>query len=146
MARSEPASRQTAAVTEPQPRRTHATHASRLEDVGEPPDPRFSLANERTYLAWNRTAMAMVVGGAALTQLPAESDSRAVLRDTVAVVILIVGAALAWTSHRRWYEAERAMRLREPLPIRTPRFLSLAIAFAGVVGLILSIATFISER
>ena len=131
---------------EPAPRRTHATHASKLEEVGEPPDPRFSLANERTYLAWNRTAMAMVVGGAALSQLTSESDARAVLRDSVAVLVLAVGTALAWTSHRRWYEAERAMRLREPLPIRTPRFLSLAIALAGVVGLVLSIAAFISNE
>jgi putative membrane protein len=131
---------------EPQPRRFHPTHPSRLDDVGEAPDPRFSLANERTYLAWNRTALAMVVGGAALTQLPTESDARAVLRDTVAVVILVVGSMLAWTSHRRWYEAERAMRLHEPLPIRTPRFLSVAIAIAGVVGLILSLAAFIGEN
>lgn len=131
---------------EPQPRRLHPTHHSRLEDVGEPPDPRFSLANERTYLAWNRTAMAMVVGGAALSQLPAESDPRAVLRDCVAVVILVVGSLLAWTSHRRWYEAERAMRLREPLPIRTPRFLSLAIALAGIAGLLLSLLASLSDR
>lgn len=130
---------------EPLPRRFHPTHASRLDDVGDAPDPRWSLANERTYLAWNRTAMAMVVGGAALSQLPTESDARAVLRDTVAVVILVVGAVLAWTSHRRWYEAERAMRLREPLPIRTPRFLSVAIALAGVVGLVLSIAAWVSD-
>ena len=131
---------------EPPPRRTHATHASKLEDVGSPPDPRWSLANERTYLAWNRTAMAMVVGGAALSQLSADSDARAVLRDCVAVVILVVGSILAFTSHRRWYDAEKAMRLGEPLPIRTPRFLSVAIAAAGVGGLLLSLAAFIGER
>jgi inner membrane protein YidH len=130
---------------ERQPRRTHATHPSRLEEVGAPPDPRWSLANERTYLAWNRTAMAMVVGGAALSQLSTDSDARAVLRDTIAVVILVVGAILALTSHRRWYEAEKAMRLRQPLPIRTPRFLSLAIAGAAFVGLVFAFAAFVGE-
>ena len=131
---------------EPPPRRTHATHASRLEDVGEPPDPRWSLANERTYLAWNRTAMAMVVGGAALSQLTADSDARAVLRDSIAIVVIVVGGVLAWTSHRRWYEAEKAMRLRQPLPIRTPRFLSLAIAGAAVVGLVLALAAYLGDH
>ena len=131
---------------EPPTRRTHATHASRLEDVGAPPDPRFSLANERTYLAWNRTAMAMVVGGAALLQISTDSDARAVLRDSIALVILVVGGVLAWTSHRRWYEAEKAMRLGQPLPIRTPRFLSFAIAGAAVVGLVFAIAAFLGDR
>ena len=37
--------------------------------VGRDPDPRFTLANERTYLAWNRTALALIGGGLAAGQL-----------------------------------------------------------------------------
>ncbi len=33
------------------------------------PDVRFTYANERTYLAWNRTALALIATGAAATQL-----------------------------------------------------------------------------
>src|SRR5690606_969632 len=33
------------------------------------PDARFTFANERTFLAWNRTALAMVIGGVAIVQL-----------------------------------------------------------------------------
>jgi len=38
-------------------------------DVGDDPDPRFTLANERTLLAWLRTALALVVAGVALVAL-----------------------------------------------------------------------------
>ena len=40
-----------------------------LRDVGEDPDPRFTFANERTFLAWNRTALALIGGGLAAGQL-----------------------------------------------------------------------------
>ena len=33
---------------------------------GEEPDPRFTLANERTFLAWIRTALALVASGIGL--------------------------------------------------------------------------------
>ena len=33
------------------------------------PDVRFTLANERTFLAWNRTALALVVAGLGIVQL-----------------------------------------------------------------------------
>ena len=46
-----------------------------LRDVGEDPDPRFTLANERTFLAWIRTAMALIGGGLAAGQL-LDFDSR----------------------------------------------------------------------
>ena len=41
--------------------RRHRDYA--LQDVGEDPDPRFTFANERTLLAWNRTALALIAAG-----------------------------------------------------------------------------------
>ncbi len=66
---------------------------ARLEDEGETPDYRFSLANERTFLAWIRTALALVGGGFAVDQfLP---DLRWGVRVGMALALLAVGAACA---------------------------------------------------
>jgi putative membrane protein len=103
-----------------------------LREVGEDPDPRFTFANERTFLAWNRTALALIGGGLAAGQL-LEFDSEAV-RLLVALPPIVLGGVLALTSYRRWEANERAMRLREPLPtIGPPRYVPPAIAALAVV-------------
>lgn len=83
-------------------------------DVGEEPDPRFSLANERTFLAWVRTALAMLAGAVALhsLQLPTTSWLRAI----IVVLLLVVGASCTVLAFIRWARVERAMRMRQPLP------------------------------
>jgi putative membrane protein len=103
-----------------------------LRDVGEDPDPRFTFANERTFLAWNRTALALIGGGLAAGQL-LDFDSEFV-RLLVALPPIALGGVLAVTSYRRWDENERAMRLGEPLPaIGPPRFVPPAIAALAIV-------------
>ena len=77
-------------------------------------DARFSLANERTFLAWIRTSLALLAGGVALEalNLPVQSD----LRFAAAVVLVALGVlapALAWIS---WARAERAVRQGTSLP------------------------------
>ena len=86
--------------------------------VGEEPDPRFTLANERTYLAWIRTSLALIGGGLAAGQL-IEFQSE-VARLLVALPPIVLGAALALTSYRRWEANQRALRLGEPLPMGGP--------------------------
>ncbi|BBH16732.1 membrane protein [Nocardioides baekrokdamisoli] len=83
-------------------------------DVGDEPDPRFSLANERTFLAWVRTAMALMAGGLALHSLNVVHTEW--LRTTVALALLLLGAGCTCAAYLRWRKVERAMRLREPLP------------------------------
>jgi putative membrane protein len=83
-------------------------------DAGDEPDPRFSLANERTFLAWVRTALAMLAGGVALHALAVPEDG--FLRGLLVVVLIGIGSLVCLFALVRWARVERAMRLREPLP------------------------------
>ena len=110
-----------------------------LDEVGTDPDPRFTFANERTYLAWNRTALALIGGGLAAGQL-LHFDSRLV-RLIVTIPPIVLGGVLAWTSYSRWYANERAMRLNEPLPnTGPPRLLAAMLAVLALVIAVLVVA------
>ena len=114
-----------------------------LRSVGRDPDPRFTLANERTFLAWNRTAIALIGGGLAAGQL-LDFDSR-VARLLVALPPIALGLVLALTSYRRWEANERALRLDEPLPGSGPPWLLAAgIAVVGVVVLVVLVVDAVS--
>ncbi|MFJ9666041.1 YidH family protein [Streptomyces sp. NPDC101219] len=99
---------------------------------GETPDYRFSLANERTFLAWLRTALALVGGGFAVDQfLP---DLPRPWRTGLALALLAAGALCALRAVNHWVRCERAMRRGEDLPVsRFPALLSLLIAAVAVV-------------
>lgn len=83
---------------------------------GEEPDPRFTLANERTFLAWMRTALAFLAGGIALAALPL-SDMPPEARRAAAVVLLCAGMLVAVGAAVRWLRVERAMRHARALPV-----------------------------
>jgi putative membrane protein len=87
----------------------------RLREVGSEPDYRFSLANERTFLAWIRTALALLAGGIAVVQLAPDLGPRPV-RVVIGVVLIVISGVLAAAAHHRWAEAERAMRTGTALP------------------------------
>ncbi|WP_345697834.1 YidH family protein [Kitasatospora terrestris] len=96
-------------------------------------DYRFSLANERTFLAWIRTALALLAGAIALDQLAPDLGPRPV-RMAVSVVLALGGACLGAASYRRWARVERAMRAGEPLPYtRTMLVLTVCVAVAAVL-------------
>ncbi|MGW0365670.1 YidH family protein [Streptomyces sp. NPDC002990] len=103
----------------------------RLKDEGRTPDYRFSLANERTFLAWIRTALALVGGGFAVDQfLP---DLRWAVRAGMAFALLAVGAACALRAVNHWMRCERAMRRGEDLPLsRFPVVLSAGVGLVAV--------------
>lgn len=105
-------------------------------DAGDEPDPRFSFANERTFLAWIRTALALLAAGAAVEGL--DLPMGPTVQTVLAALLVALGLLCAVASWVRWSRAERAMRTASPLP-------SMGLAaplVAGVVliGLILVVA------
>jgi putative membrane protein len=104
---------------------------SRVQDVGCDPDPRFTFANERTFLAWTRTALALIGGGLAAGQL-LHFHSRA-LRLVVALVPIAAGGILALAAYRRWEASERALRLGKSLPAAPTRTLALLLTAIAVL-------------
>src|SRR3954470_17676948 len=109
-----------------------------LRRIGTDPDPRMTLANERTFLAWNRTALAVVGGGLAPGQLLDFKSE--VVRLAVALPPIVLGGALALGSYRRWEANERALRLGEPLPGGPPRLLSAGLALLALVTIVIVVA------
>lgn len=104
--------------------------------VGATPDYRFSLANERTFLAWIRTGLALIGGGLAVAAFVPELRWPHV-REAVAIALMALGAVVALRAVDHWARSERAMRLGEPLPpSRFPALLSLVVA-VGSIGLVM---------
>ena len=102
--------------------------------VGTDPDYRFTLANERTFLAWIRTALALAAGG--LASVTVLDDFRG--EEVLGIGLLALSFLTALTSYRRWANNERAMRLGTPLPSsRLPLIMSIAVSVVGVVAAVL---------
>ncbi|MRT54540.1 DUF202 domain-containing protein [Enterobacteriaceae bacterium RIT693] len=76
---------------------------------GKSPDYRFSLANERTFLAWIRTALAFMAAAIGIDQLAPEMAPSA-LRELLVAGLGLTAAVLAWYAWQRWARNERAMR------------------------------------
>jgi putative membrane protein len=100
-------------------------------------DYRFSLANERTFLAWNRTALALVAGGLAVVQLLDEVEPAA-LRRALGIPFVVLGGLLAALSYSRWERNERAMRDDRALPRSVlPRLLALGVTIGGALAVVM---------
>nr|WP_088970151.1 DUF202 domain-containing protein [Micromonospora siamensis] len=104
-----------------------------LRSVGSTPDYRFSLANERTFLAWLRTGLALIAGGLAAAQfLPPLPLAH--LREIIAVALLLLGGTVAVRAVDHWARTERAIRLGEELPAsRFPAVLALVVALGALL-------------
>ena len=101
------------------------------------PDVRFSYANERTFLAWNRTSLAMVTAGLAITQLlpPFKVPGG---RRMIGLPLIAMGTMVAVASFFQWQRNERAMRRGEPLPRSVlPAVVAAVVALSAVIALVL---------
>lgn len=98
------------------------------------PDYRFTLANERTFLAWQRTALGLLAAAVALVQLVPELTIPGA-RQVLGVVLAILAILTSGMGLLRWQQADRAMR-RHP----TPGYLAVGLCVVGVVALALVVA------
>lgn len=85
--------------------------------TGSEPDIRFSLANERTFLAWIRTSLAFLAAGIALEALELPIEPR--LRLAAALLFILLGTATPIQAGLGWMRVERAIRTGRPLPAPT---------------------------
>lgn len=106
------------------------------------PDYRFTLANERTLLAWVRTGLALLAGGVALShfdQVRAASD----MFRALAIALVIISMAAVAGGMLRWWQCQQAIGREQPLPVtRLPWMLAAGVLLAG--GMIVGLALFFS--
>jgi putative membrane protein len=110
-----------------------------LREVGNDPDYRFTLANERTFLAWLRTGLALVAGAVALQSLAPQLGPGQVRTGLIAV-LLALATVVTLGAYRRWDRAERALRQDQSLPIGSlPRIVAggVAVVILGAFLLVL---------
>jgi len=99
------------------------------------PDPRFTLANERTFLAWSRTALALVAAGLGIVQLLPPFKGVPLGRHVVGVPLIILGAVLAIAAYWEMTRNQLALRQGAPLPRSVlPRLLAGTIAGVAAIA------------
>ena len=129
----------TAASTMPQPPRTSSASDRSWRPGplrrGTDPDPRFTLANERTFLAWIRTALGIIAAALALETLSGQHFLESTRRLLVCV-LLVFAVLITAAAGFRWFRIEIAMRTNQSLPL--PGIVILTAIF--VVGCALAIA------
>jgi len=105
----------------------------RLESIGNDPDYRFTLANERTFLAWVRTSMALLAAGVAVVSFV---QGLPIARHILGFILIGLGGLVAALSSGHWHHNERAMRLGRSLPYSPiPRLVATALALTSIVAL-----------
>lgn len=109
--------------------------------VEEPePDYRFTFANERTFLAWQRTALGLLAAAVALVQLVPELAIPGARRG-LGVGLAVLAILTSGLGLLRWRQADRAMRRGEPLPRHpSPMYLAVGLSLVGAIALGLVIA------
>ena len=101
------------------------------------PDYRMSLAAERTYLAYTRTALALVAAGVGVVGALPDAGLLTLRRSTGAVLVGL-GLLIAVSARLRWKEVDTAMRAGLPLPrSRTTIPITVGVSIVAVLGLVL---------
>jgi putative membrane protein len=124
-------------VTSEQPRESAEAEAEAGDGDGAEPDPRFTFANERTFLAWSRTALALVVAGLGVVQLLPPFPGVPWGRHVLGVPLIAFGAVVAVAAYGEWVRSQRALRHGQPLPRSVmPRLLAAVVTVIAVIAAI----------
>ncbi len=111
-----------------------------IRETGTTPDYRFSLANERTFLAWIRTGLALIAGGLAVAQFLSPLPVKG-LKEALSILPIAIGVFLALRAVDHWIRCEMAMRHNRPLPAsRFPAVLALVVTVSGLMAIVYVIA------
>ena len=114
---------------------------------GSEPDARFTFANERTFLAWSRTALALVIGGLAIVQLLPPFPGVPWGRHVIGTPLILLGGAVSVISYNEWRRNQQALRCGEPLiRSRLPQILAVAIAGIDLVAAGLALLSGLSRH
>jgi len=125
--------------TDPIESGTNVAPASSADPEEIEPDPRFSYANERTFLAWIRTALGLITAGLVVTQLFPSFDLPGG-RRLIGLPLIALGVLISVFSFSNWQRNEQAMRFQRPLPQSPlPRIVAVVVSVVAVIGLILVI-------
>ena len=104
------------------------------------PDYRFTLANERTFLAWQRTALGLLAAAVAVAQFLPELTVPG-LRHALGAAVGALAMLTAGAGLRRWHQVDRAMRRDLPLPrASAPGYLTAGLLVIGAVTVTLAVA------
>jgi putative membrane protein len=110
------------------------------ERASSHPDYRFSLANERTFLAWVRTSLALLAAGIGVVDLPSHFSSR-LARHVLGIILIVLGILAAAGSYVRWRANDAAIRDGRPLsPSRGMPVVAVGLTAVAILALILVIA------
>lgn len=105
--------------------------------IGNEPDPRFSLANERTFLSWIRTSLGFLAAGAGVAAISQVVGNLGIELKLVSLLLLVCGLVCATGAFFRWVRHERAMRTGRPLPSSPMMpFLTGALAVVALLAIV----------
>jgi putative membrane protein len=108
------------------------------EPADAEPDPRFTLANQRTFLAWSRTSLALIAAGLGIAQLLPPFKGIPWGRRAIGVPLIVLGAVMAIAAYREWTRNQAALRRGQPLPRSVlPLTLGAAITIAGAAAAVI---------
>jgi putative membrane protein len=111
------------------------------------PDARYTFANERTFLAWTRTALAFVVAGLAIVQLLPPFPGVPWGRHLLGVPLIVVGAVIAIVSYAQWVRSQRALRRSQPLPHSIlPIILAITITAMAIISAVVLLLSAVRPR
>jgi putative membrane protein len=113
--------------------------AAAPESDGHEPEIQLSFANERTFLAWERTALGLITAGLAITQLLPSFDFPGG-RRLIGLPLIALGTVIALTAYWEWHRNQEAMRHDRPLPrSQLPLVVAVVVAVVAALGFVLVI-------